>query len=82
MIKRSAEEISEREKKFFESLSEKDKRRFSAIEAMKIGKYGVTEISKKFGITEKTIREGIKELDTEDISENRIRKEGGGRKKN
>lgn len=69
--------------KFYESLSEKDQRRFAALEAMKIGYYGIKEISKKYNIHPNTIRAAKKELKAEkSLSSTKIRKKGGGRKKN
>ena len=44
--------------------------------------HGITEISEKFRINQKTIRSGIEELENEEMPEARIRKRGGGRKKN
>lgn len=67
---------------FYNNLSEKDKRLFAAIEAMKIGYYGVKEISKKLNIHNHTIRAGQKELLSEKlIPAYQIRRKGGGRKK-
>ena len=82
MPKRSEEELIKTERKFFDSLSEKDKRRYTAVEALKKGIHGITEISEKFRIDQKTIRSGIEELENEEMPEVRIRKRGGGRKKN
>ena len=68
---------------FYSNLSEKDKRLFAGLEAMKIGYYGVKEISKKLGIHKHTIRTGQKELLSEKlIPAHQIRRKGGGRKKN
>ncbi|VAW81028.1 hypothetical protein MNBD_GAMMA12-1933 [hydrothermal vent metagenome] len=67
---------------FFNSLSEKNKRLFSGLEAMKVGYYGVGEISKKLSIHKHTVRTGQKELLSENLSPcNQIRRKGGGRKK-
>jgi transposase len=64
------------------NLSEKDKRLYAGLEAMKIGYYGVKEISQKFNINEHTIRKGIKELLSGNlIPAGQIRRKGGGRKK-
>lgn len=82
MPKRSEEEVLKTERKFFDSLSEKDKSRFTAVEALRLGTHGITEISEKFGVDPKTIRAGIEELENEEMPEPRIRKRGGGRKKN
>jgi hypothetical protein len=67
---------------FFKNLTEKDKRLYVGLEAMKIGYYGVKEISLKFGIHAHTIRVGQKELLSENlVPVSQIRKKGGGRKK-
>lgn len=75
-------EIS-REKKFYLSLSEKDKRNYAASEALKIGYHGVTEVSERLGINKHTIRQGIKDFNSiEKWKPTKIRKDGGGGKKN
>ena len=67
---------------FYGNLSEKDKRLFVALEAMRLGYYGVCEISKKFQVNKHTIRKGQKELLTETLAPtDRVREVGGGRKK-
>lgn len=71
------------EKKFYLSLSEKDKRNYAALEALKIGYHGVTEVSKRLGINKHTIRQGIKDYNSiEKWKPTKIRKDGGGDKKN
>lgn len=68
---------------FFNNLSEKDKRLFAGLEAMKIGYYGVKEVSEKLSIHKHTIRTGQKELLSEEfMPAHQIRRKGGGRKKN
>jgi len=68
---------------FVNNLSEKDKRLYVAIEALKIGYYGVSETSKKFKMNKHTIRTGQKELLSGDlVPSGQIRRKGGGRKKN
>jgi hypothetical protein len=47
---------------FFDNLNEKNKRYYSAVEAKKLGHGGIVYIAQLFGITEKTVRKGIKEL--------------------
>lgn len=67
---------------FYNNLSEKDKRLFAGLEAMKIGYYGVSTISKKLNIHKHTIRAGKKELMSEELTPFfKVRKQGGGRKK-
>lgn len=67
---------------FYNNLSEKDKRLFAGLEAMKIGYYGVREISEKLNIHKHTVRSGKNELLSENVISNKnIRRKGGGRKK-
>lgn len=47
---------------FFDNLDEKNKRYYAAVEAEKLGHGGIVYISQLFGISEKTVRKGIKEL--------------------
>jgi len=68
---------------FFNQLSEKEKRLYAALEAMRSGYYGVKGVSVRLSINKHTIRRGKKELISGQLPfNNRIRKEGGGRKKN
>lgn len=69
-------------KVFFSSLNERQKRSFLAIEAQSLGYGGISKVSRTFGADRKTISVGITELSSENnLSFQRIRKEGGGRKK-
>ena len=73
----------EMKKDFYESLNERQKRHFVAIEAKQLGHGGIAKISKCFDVHRETIRIGIQELASkEKLEAGRIRKEGGGRKKN
>lgn len=70
-------------KHFFGSLNERQRRQFTALEAKNIGHGGIKAVSEAFGISVVTIREGIAELENQDkLAENRVRRNGGGRKKN
>jgi len=72
----------EMKKRFYESLNERQKRHFLAIEAKGLGRGGITFVSKAFESSRTTIHEGIQELDSgARLAINRVRKEGGGRKK-
>ena len=64
-------------------LNERTKRLWSAVEAKVIGHGGIRFLSKTTGQSRTTITRGIKELQTGELaaSQNRIRKEGGGRKR-
>jgi hypothetical protein len=76
-------EIYKHEKFFYSQLSEFAKRQYAALEAMKIGYNGVSEISERLEIHSHTVRRGKKELILEILPPNKkIRQKGGGRKKN
>jgi hypothetical protein len=76
------EDNLELKQQFFIGLNEKQKRHFAALEANELGYHGVTIISKLYNIHPHTIRQGQKELlDKKDLSNEEIRKSGGGRKK-
>lgn len=69
-------------KVFFSGLNERQKRSYLAIEAQRLGYGGISEVSRKFGVSRDTISKGIAELKSENnVSNKRIRKAGGGRKK-
>ena len=73
------------EKSFFETLNEKQKRLFAGLKATALGYFGVTQVAQELDIHPHTIRAGQKELATLNASSetsSRIRKSGGGRKKN
>jgi hypothetical protein len=68
-------------------LSERDRRLYAAIEAVKLGRGGITYISKLLGVDRDTVSQGTKELlalaeDTNWPDLQRQRRPGGGRKKN
>lgn len=79
------EDLNALKKEFFEQLDERQKRLYAALLAIEGGHYGVTESSKLLGLHENTIRQGKKDLSglkNTPLPEGRIRKPGGGRKKN
>jgi hypothetical protein len=82
MIVRYTKEVEQSMKEFYDSLSEKDKRRYAAIEAQKLGRSGITYISKLLACSRSTIHAGLKELGVlpEKKHDPRIRRKGGGRK--
>ena len=82
MLKPYTKEVEQLMKDFFNSLSEKDKRRYAAVEAQKLGRAGITYISKLLGCSRSTIHAGLKELGvlSEKKHDPRIRSKGGGRK--
>lgn len=70
----------------YSRLSEKDRRQYAALESLKLGRGGITYISKILAVDRDTITQGRKELTTDlgasTVGLGRQRKEGGGRKKN
>jgi hypothetical protein len=72
-----AAEIEEKMQRFFAWLSEKDRRRYAAMEAAKLGHGGVEYIARVLACAPKTIRQGLRDLETtEDAAVGRIRKKG------
>jgi len=75
--------IDEHEQFFFSLLPENLRRKYAGLQAMNGGYYGVSNVSKKFGIHRNTVRVGKNELIEKVVPPvGRIRQEGGGRKKN
>ncbi len=69
--------------KFFATLNERQRRHFAALEAQQLGHGGILAVSKAFGIHRETVSKAITELQSsETLVSDRIRKVGGGRKKN
>jgi transposase len=70
--------------KYFElldDLDERGRRRWAAVEARALGWGGVTAVAKATGLSDRTIRNGIKELDDPAaLASDRQRKPGAGRK--
>ena len=64
-------------------LNEVQRRRLAAAKAIELGRGGVTKVCKLTKMSHNTIDKGIKEVrtPTKYTSEDRLRKEGGGRKK-
>jgi transposase len=62
-------------------LDERGRRRWAAIEARSLGRGGVAAVAEATGISDRTVRTGIKELDSSGhLPPDRQRKLGGGRK--
>ena len=62
-------------------LDERGRRRWAAAEARSLGRGGVSAVAKATGISDRTVRNGIRELhDPEALSSERQRKPGGGRR--
>jgi len=77
--------IENRIKTMLPLLNEKQKRIYLATEAESIGYGGISQVSRISGVSRVTITRGKQEKKEEHIGEKevtKIRKEGGGRKKN
>ena len=62
-------------------LSERGRRRWAAVEAVSLGRGGISAVSEATGLAQSTIRRGIQELRSGDATAvGRQRREGGGRK--
>jgi hypothetical protein len=70
---------------YYETLSEKGRRHYAAQEAEKLGHGGKRYIGRLLGMSQKTLRKGIKELSNpsllSEIPTGKQRRSGGGRKK-
>ena len=75
--------ITEDEIRYYKQLDERQGRLFLGVKAKLLGRSGVRLVSEAFGIDVKTVRKGKAELsEIPDIPPKRIRKLGGGAKKN
>jgi transposase len=64
-----------------DDLDERGRRRWAAVEARALGRGGITAVAKATGLSDRTIRTGLKELDDPDpLPGHRQRRLGGGRK--
>ncbi|MBD1824142.1 hypothetical protein H6F51_16825 [Cyanobacteria bacterium FACHB-DQ100] len=73
-------EVEQQMQRFYQSLSEKD-RRYAAIEAVKLGRGGLSYISQLFGCDDEAMQLGKRELqDDTRLHQSRVRRAGGGRK--
>jgi transposase len=62
-------------------LDERGRRRWAAVEARALGHGGITTVATAIGMSDRTIRTGLKELDElEPLSSDRQRRAGAGRK--
>jgi len=63
-----------------ESLDERGRRRWAAIEARSLGRGGIAAVAEAIGMSDRTIRTGIKELESGDsVPPGRQRRQGAGR---
>jgi len=80
-MKKYPKEIEEQIKDFYKSLSEKERRHYAGIEAIKLGRGGISYICEILKCDYSTVSRGQKELKSGlDKNETRQRREGGGRK--
>lgn len=64
-----------------ESLDERGRRRWAAIEARSLGRGGIAAVAEAIGMSDRTIRTGIKELESNDsLPPGRQRRRGAGRR--
>ncbi len=65
----------------YDDLDERGRRRWAAVEARALGRGGITAVAAATGLSDRTIRSGLKELDDpEPLPPDRQRRAGGGRK--
>jgi len=82
-VKKYTKEIENSMKKYYDSLNENERRRYAAVEAIKLEHGGQKYICEILGCDPDTILKGVKELtEDEPLLTERMRKSGGGRKKN
>jgi len=63
-------------------VNERGRRRWAAVEAMSLGRGGISAVAAATGISDRTIRNGIRELRTGDSPpQGYQRRKGGGRKR-
>jgi hypothetical protein len=64
-----------------DDLDERGRRRWAAVEARALGRGGITAVASATGLSDRTIRTGLRELDDPDaLAGDRQRRSGGGRK--
>jgi hypothetical protein len=70
-------DVEAKMKRLFDWLSEKDRRRYAAVETAKLGHGGLEYIARVLSCDPKTIRQGLKDLESpEDPASRRVRKKG------
>src|SRR6185436_20281735 len=64
-----------------DDLDERGRRRWAAVEARALGRGGIAAVARATGLSDRTIRTGLQELDDpEPLPGHRQRRRGGGRK--
>jgi hypothetical protein len=74
----------EQKLEYYKRLNELQRRQYLGLLAQDLGRSGVRQVSKAFGVNAHTVRKGKKEvanLQSAPISSDRVRRAGGGRKK-
>ena len=61
------------------ALNERSRRRWAAAEARSHGRGGIAAVARATGISEGTVRRGLRELDAEELGAERVRRAGAGR---
>jgi hypothetical protein len=75
--------ITEDEIRYYKQLDERQQRLFLGMKAKLLGRKGVRLVSESFGANPQTVRKGKAEHSSlADVPVRRIRKNGGGAKKN
>jgi hypothetical protein len=64
---------------FYTLLDEKQRRLYAGLESMKIGHGGDRQIADLLGLDSNTVAKGRRELLTQDVEVDRVRRKGGGR---
>ena len=73
--------IRDKYRNLLSDLDERGRRRWAATEARTLGRGGITLVARATGISDRTIRSGIKELKSHNpLPPDRQRRKGGGRK--
>lgn len=65
---------------FFSILDEAQRRMYAGLESMKLGHGGDTRIAELLGLDPATVAKGRKQLLSQDVEQERVRRKGGGRK--
>jgi hypothetical protein len=65
---------------FFSLLDEKQRRLYAGLEALKLGHGGDQKVAQVFGLDAHTVARGRRELFSDDLELERVRRRGGGRK--
>ena len=74
--------IGERFRALAGELDERRRRLWAAAEARSVGRGGIAAVARASGISEETIRRGVRELERgEHLAPGRVRRPGGGRKR-